>query len=246
MKATLTGKRTLFFFSIVIGSSSFAQHTENKMEWGLAAGVFIYQGDLSPSPLGSYKTAGPAVHLFMNRKLNPSFSLRTQLAAGKLSGNDAKFSNPSWRQQRNFRFHSPLLEVSELMIWYPLQMNQLSPYIFGGAGLTFLKITRDWSRLNKEFFSAEDPVNTGLQADFSHETPRILPVVPLGAGIRYRMNENLSLMAETSYRLSYSDYLDGFSKSAQPALKDHYFSHTVGVIYSFGKSSTLDCPVIIK
>ena len=45
-------------------SSAQAQINVPKHEIGFSAGMFIYQGDLTPSALGSYKTLRPAINLF--------------------------------------------------------------------------------------------------------------------------------------------------------------------------------------
>ena len=219
----------------------------SKYEIGLSTGLMIYQGDLTPSRFGSYRTPGFTLSAYANRIVNSSFSLLTQLTFGKIRGDDSRYNHPAWRQQRNFNFNSPVFEVSELLVYYPVSQNRkLVPYIFAGAGLSLLNIKRDWSQLNTEAFSATDNVNTGLSTDVSHRLPKLLPVLPAGIGGRYALTNKISLTVETSYRLSYTDYLDGFSKSANPNQKDHYFSHTIGILYSFGKKSGIDCPVNIK
>jgi hypothetical protein len=48
---------------------------------------------------------------------------------------------------------------------------------------------------------------------------------------------------EGTYRLMRTDYLDGFSKSANPNLKDHYSSITIGAAYKFGNKEKYGCPV---
>jgi hypothetical protein len=223
-----------------------AQMDLSKFEIGLTAGVFVYQGDLTPSPIGSYRTLRPAVNLFVNRILSPSFSLRTSLFYGGLSGNDAVYKIPAWRQQRNFNFNSHALELSELLVWNAWSTDKkITPYVFGGIGLSFLNIKRDWSKFNGEYFSGED-LGTRLSEDIAHRTPRLLPVVPVGIGVRYSVTKNLSFIGETAYRFTRTDYLDGFSKAANPDLYDHYQSHTIGILYKFGKKSNLNCPTIIR
>jgi hypothetical protein len=97
-------------------------------------------------------------------------------------------------------------------------------------------------------FGEGSEVQEGLVIDAAKSTPRIIPVVPVGAGVRYALNDHFSLIGETSYRLSFTDYLDGFSKSANPNKNDHYLSHSIGVIYSFNKKNTgksrLGCPSV--
>src|SRR6185295_7593793 len=107
-------------------------------------GIFVYQGDLTPSDVGSYNTVKPTFGLYVSRVLNPSLLLRTNLALGKLYGNDGKYNSPEWRKQRNYRFTTPVTEISELLVWNMLGNNsnelghRFSPYVFGGLGVTFL------------------------------------------------------------------------------------------------------------
>ena len=47
---------------------------------------------------------------------------------------------------------------------------------------------------------------------------------------------------ETTYRISSTDYLDGFSYSGHPTEGDFYFSHTIGLYYNFIRRNRLNCP----
>ena len=220
-----------------------------KFEIGVNAGVFVYQGDLTPSQVGSYKTLKPEINFFFNRIVSPLFSLRTNLAIGGLKGNDAKYAAPAYRQQRNFNFHSPVFEVSELLVADVFKNNMsrpssaLSPYLFAGLGFSLLNITRDWTRFNAEYFSSEASTLSGLSADQQHSLPTLIPAVPVGIGIRYPVSSRISVNAETSYRFTFTDYLDGFSKSANDTRRDSYLTHTVGLIYQFRNNSYIKCPV---
>jgi hypothetical protein len=172
------------------------------------------------------------------------------LAIAKLKGDESKYSNPEYRQQRNFNFKTGLLELSGLGVWdirgnnYNRDKGRFSPYVFSGAGLSFVKIKRDWSNLNTEFFGPESEVQTGLAIDAQKKLPRIMPFVPVGLGLRYEISNRFAINAETSYRFVFTDYLDGFSYSANPKQDDHYHSTTVGLIMKFGKGNSLDCPKI--
>ena len=233
------GLALLFLFA---NNQTHAQVDLSKFEIGLTGGVFVYQGDLTPSPFGSYRTMRPTVNLFVNRILNPSFSLRTSLFYGGLSGNDAAYQLPEWRQQRSLTFRAKTFELSEMIVWNAWSTDRkFVPYLFGGIGLSFLNIKRDWSKFNGEFFTSED-LSSRLAEDLAHETPKLIPVVPVGIGIQYSVKKNLSVIAESAYRFTRTDYLDGFSKAGNPALFDHYQSHTIGVLYRIGKKSNLNCP----
>jgi len=236
----------LLFLCFMVNTASYAQINLSKLEIGLTGGVFVYQGDLTPARLGSYATLKPTVNLFVNRILNPDISLRTSLFYGGLKGDDAIYSQPDWRRQRNFNFTASVFELSELIVWNAWSTDKkLTPYLFGGAGLSFLTIKRDWSRFNGEFFQLED-LSSKLAEDIAHRTPTLIPVFPVGAGLRYSFSKKLSVIAETSYRLTRTDYLDGFSKAANPQFYDHYQSHTIGILYRFGTKSALNCPTIVR
>jgi hypothetical protein len=228
--------------------TSEAQTNSPKFQLGISAGTFIYQGDLTPSALGSYKTLRPAINLFASKFLSSSFALRGNLAFGELRGNDAAYDHPEYRQQRNFNFRSPAIELSGLAEWNILGRNDIShgfsPYLFAGGGISFLRIRRDYSNLNTEYFGSSSELITGLNTDVQRSPPSVLLVLPVGVGVRYYLSDRIGLSAETSYRMMSNDYLDGFSRAANPAKGDHYYSHTIGVVYRVGKKNRLGCPVI--
>ena len=222
-----------------------AQAALSKYEIGITGGVFVYQGDLTPRRIGSYETARPQIALHVYRIISPSFSLRLNVNRGSLYGNDAKYSKPDWRQQRNFKFTTPVTEISTHIVWSFLagMEPRFSPYLFSGVGITFLKINRDWSNINSTIFPEGSEVFNGLMVDAAKKTPRTRPVIPVGAGVRYELNDRFSLVGESAYRFIFTDYLDGFSQAANPKLDDHYLSHDIGVLYKFGKKDKkLGCP----
>jgi len=240
-----TGILCLFFCVPLLAA---AQSFFSKFEVGINAGVFVYQGDLTPSQFGSYKTLKPELNFYLNRIISPVFSLRTNLALGGLKGDDAKYAKPVYRQQRNFNFKSPVFEISELLVADVFRNNMsrqysgLSPYLFAGVGFNLLNIKRDWSHFNAEYFSSESSTLSGLAADQQHPLPTLIPVIPIGIGIKYPISSRISVNAETSYRFTFSDYVDGFSKAANDARRDSYLAHSVGIVYQFKNNSWLKCP----
>jgi opacity protein-like surface antigen len=250
MKILLT-KATYFLLPLfAMNGIATAQINSSKIELGINALLFIYQGDLTPSKFGSYRTVSPGLGVYGNYKVNHSIYLKTALALGKLKGDDSKYSIPAWRQQRNFKFKTPVTEISESVIWNVTRTandggRRFSPYITAGVAYTFLHITRDYSNYNSTYFLQDAALNSGLAADIAHSLPRGLLVFPVGAGLRYAITKNISLNTESAYRFNSSDYLDGFSQAANPDKKDHYFTHAIGLVFNFGKSNTLmKCPTV--
>ncbi len=217
-----------------------------QYEIGLGAGVMVYQGDLTPEPPGAYKTMRFYWALQVYRKLGNAFAVRLNFSRGRLYADEGLYSEPDWRRQRNFIFSTPVTELAGQLVWYPLAARapRLSPYVFGGAGLSFVGIKRDWSNMNTTVFGDGSEVQAGLAEDLTVDLPRRVMVIPAGAGARYMPGERWSIIAETSFRFGFTDYLDGFSKSANPARNDHYHTHSVGLIYSFRGKDRRGCPVM--
>ena len=242
MNAFLRKSSTLILV-FIIALTSYSQTGLEKYQFGLTGGVFIYQGDLSPSPIGSYRTPAINLNLFASRLIGPALAIRANLTWGHLRGDDAAYESPEWRKQRAFNFSARIWEISGLAVWYPRGNDRkFAPYVFGGAGLGLFRINRDWSGFNGEYFSSEPDILQGLSEDLAHKPPRMVPVLPVGLGIQYDISTRWALAGESAYRFSRTDYLDGFSRSANPSLTDHYLSHSIGIVYKPGRRSTLDCP----
>jgi hypothetical protein len=248
------GRSASFVFVIICFCSVRSQGQEqallSKWEFGIQASQFIYQGDLAPSAAGSTKTPRYGGGIYGERIMTKSLALRTSLVLGSLSGDDSKYPVPIWRKERALSFSTPVFEVSEMVVWNILGDNyekarpRFSPYLFGGIGYTFLNIKRDASKFDFHAFASDSAVINGLAADERHSLPRAIPVIPMGAGIRYGITPALSVTAEGSYRFTFTDYLDGFSQVGDPHKNDRYYTWSIGLVYKFISSDMLRCPVI--
>ena len=239
----------LFAFSFVKVNSQ--SSLIPKYEIGVHFGSFIYQGDLTPNEFGAFNTMKPGFGISVTRNINSLYAVRLQLLRGWLKGDDSKYDDPAWRQQRNFNFKTPVTELSALVVrnitgLIPNEAGiiNFSPYIFGGLSYSFLKIKRDWNQFNYSHFAGETAVINGLSEDINHKIPKGIFSLPIGFGVRYGITEKLSFSLEGTYRILDTDYLDGFSQAANPDKNDHYHTIMAGLIYSFGKRNRFDCPVI--
>lgn len=61
-------------------SRLYSQLPVSKYEMGILGGFIIYQGDLTPTNTGSYKTMKPAFAIYGSRILSNSFAVRLNLA----------------------------------------------------------------------------------------------------------------------------------------------------------------------
>ena len=237
---------TCSFTTLVSGQNL----TPPKWEVGLSGGAFIYQGDLAPSLMGSYKLARPGGSVFGSYLLNPFLSFRTSLTVASLQGDDRKYGHDAWRQARALRFKTSVFEVSESVVWdvfgnnFDRSRTRFSPYLFAGVGYSFLNVRRDASRFDTAYFGAQSVIANGLKADLARKPPRGVVVVPVGVGVRYAVAPAWSVLLETAYRFSETDYLDGFSRVGNNGRNDHYYSFSLGVVFTFLRSKAMACPVM--
>ncbi len=224
-----------------------AQSKSHDYEIGINAGQLIYQGDLTSRVWGDNIYRFPDIGVYFRKPIDPWFSIRANLSYGKIGEDESRWANPSWKRKRNFSFSTPVTELSGVLSWNILGENtednfhRLSPYAFGGLGVSFLHVRRDWSKIDTAYFGSKSPTVTGLGIDTLHATPGIIPVIPLGVGISYAVTSNWSIYAEATYRLTFTDYLDGFSYAGNSSRKDRYYGIAVGISYHFNDSG-IKCP----
>jgi hypothetical protein len=116
--------------------------------------------------------------------------------------------------------------------------------LFAGAGVTILNVKRDYSNFDTAYFGDGTELLNLLAIDANHALPRAIPVIPAGAGIRYSISPAIAISAESSYRFTFTDYLDGFSRAANPSKNDHYQIITVSAVYRMGYKNPTSCPVL--
>lgn len=247
MPTPMRGFACLFVFFFLFASTISAQYSNvPKYQFGVGAGILVYQGDLTPEQMGAYRSPRMSVNLMASRLLSPSFALRANLVLGGLRASDSNYVDPEWRQHRNFGFRSSVVELSLTPEWNILGKNYaekgFSPYVFAGVGYSFLRIRRDYSRYDGAYFGDGSPILTGLAADEAVNPPRGQLSIPVGLGLRYFFSDKIGVQAESTYRLINTDYLDGFSQAASPEHKDSYHGHSISVVFRFGRKNTLDCP----
>lgn len=210
-----------------------------RYQFGVGAGALIYQGDLSPEKFGAYKSPRLSVNLMASRLLSPSFAIRANLLVGGLRGSDANYDDPEWRQHRNFQFRSSVVELSVTPEWNILGRNYqskgFSPYVFAGVGYSFLRIRRDYSGYDGAYFGDGSPILAGLAEDEAVDPPRGIFHVPIGVGFRYYFSDKWGVQAESTYRAFSNDYVDGFSRSANPDKGDSYHGHSISLLFRLGK-----------
>lgn len=94
-------------------------------------------------------------------------------------------------EEKSFSFTTPVVEISELQVWNMFSNNgnelgqRFSPYVFAGAGVSYLNIKRDYSKIDTTYFSGNGKIVNGLAIDITHTPPKVAWVLPVGVGMEY-------------------------------------------------------------
>ncbi len=250
MMSTITNKLVVVF-AIFVTQQTQAQYSQPSQysRWEAGAGLqaLIYQGDLTTHRLGSIETTKPGLLLFGNYKLKPQLHIQASAAIGSLKSNDAVYTTPGYRKERNFVFKTKLKEFAleaqyQIHKSYQADETKLFPYIGAGLGVSFINVTTDFSKITSKLALAEPRIITGIAADIANGTPKKLIFIPLTIGVRKMYTPRLDFFAEAKYRLINTDYLDGVSQAAGNTKKDKYYSINVGVVYKFYNNKGIKCP----
>jgi len=233
---------------LVFSLTGHVQEGATHFEDGINSGFTNYQGDLSGELTGSFKTQKLLLNVYITRLLGPYFSVKANFMISKLKGDDALFSSPDYKRHRNFNFSSPLYEATARFQWMPSGKNYnevgMAPYLFAGLGVAILDIKRDWSNIDRDYFPTPSDLLVGLAIDSARSLPLSIPVIPVGGGIKYIISRSFAFTIEAAYRVTTNDYIDGFSKAANPDLKDSYFTYSVGISVHPWKKGRMACPEV--
>ena len=161
-----------------------------RMEIGAGVGTVSYEGDFNGNVL---KNMQPMFSALWRYNFDPYKDLRLSATYGKLKGSskDVDTYYPDYATEEYF-FNRNLLDVSlvfEYNFWpYGTGRDyrgakRLTPYIYGGIGATSAS-----GGGSKSVFTAN---------------------VPIGLGVKYKLNERMNLGLDWGIHFSLSDELDG-------------------------------------
>lgn len=161
-----------------------------RMEIGAGVGMVSYEGDFNGNVL---KNMQPMFSALWRYNFDPYKDLRLSATYGKLKGSskDVDTYYPDYATEE-YSFNRNLLDVSlvfEYNFWpYGTGRDyrgakRLTPYIYGGIGATSAS-----GGGSKSVFTAN---------------------VPIGLGVKYKLNERMNLGLDWGIRFSLSDELDG-------------------------------------
>ena len=179
---------------------------------GVAGGLANYNGDLLDK-LYPKKITNGFIGVTVHYELQDQILIRGSYNFARVNGSDM-YSEKEELRLRNLSFESAISEFSFVGEYYLFNMyeKRLSPYGFIGLGIFhFDPYTYD-STGRKTFLK---PLSTEGQGIYPNKKPYSLwqPVIPMGAGIKFAISDNLRIGFEFGLRKTFTDYLDDVSTS---------------------------------
>lgn len=180
----------------------------------IGTGMYTFMGthwqttDLNAGVFGRYH--------FNNRwAINSSFHYARIHAADSLAPKE------SARYRRGFYYNNQIYELNVKGEYYFRRIFYDSPFrLYGFLGAAIFYHNPD--------LTVPDPEN------FEQDSYSLIqPAIPMGLGISYHYNENLRIGFDIGHRVTFTDYLDGFTRPAGPG-DDAYFLASLKVSYFFG------------
>lgn len=184
----------------------------------------------------------PAVGVMFGHRFGPFYTLRASFTYGTLRGSDSESADPNdegavFRHVRNLEFRNRIKELTIVGVFDMFRNEstyisrvQWTPYAFTGITVFHhnpqarapefdlqgnpLAEAGEWVDLQPlgtegQYASLEaTDANAGIEP-----YSKVQVAIPLGVGIRYRLNQVLDISFETSYRFLFTDYIDDVSQN---------------------------------
>lgn len=213
-----------------------------KAEAGLYLGSIGYYGDIDVYAGNAIRFLRPAIGVLGKYHLNRMLVLRGGINYGRLYATDRNHPQSAWRSTRGFSFNTDFVEANLMGEVEWLSVNRdfrfdrddkfLTYYTFGGFSYSYFNPKTDFNEPNP-YFSTES-INKDKLANYSQTTA----AYGAGVGLKIDLGSGLILAAETRFMLTFSDYLDGISKSINSKDKDKYFFSGLTLTKAFGGEDT--------
>ena len=202
---------------------------ERGLVIAVGAGVAAVRSDICGS--GNCNDFGPNVSIGAVYKLNPFWGISAGVGYARLGAEEKDPARPL-----NISFQSEVVEVTASVMFNLLDSYAGSgyrssrkrfvvPYLKAGGGFIYYTPTS---------FPGQGKLDDSQTTyDPQRNYPAIAAVIPLGAGLRFRLNDEISIAPELTYSLTTTDYLDNIVPPVgSTEATDHYATATVKLLYT--------------
>ena len=188
----------------------------NGQKWAIDVfgGASNYIGDLVQDPYVLYNTRG-AVGIGISHGISSRLYVKAAITTGKYYAHD-KNNRSEALVQRNLSVHSWITEFSTTATYdlLNIETSRITPDLFGGLAVFGFNPYTFEDRGAKVFLQPLSTEGQGI-SPYPDRKPYQLTQfsLPFGGGIRFRVNEKVSLAWEIGLRKTNTDYMDDVSTS---------------------------------
>ncbi len=211
----------IIFCSCAFAHTARAQEAKYKFDFGGSLGMSGYLGDANTSSI--LKHPGFTADVCSRYIMNTRVALKAQLGVVSLKGNSAEMSNVAPGGQ-TYDFTATLFDIG-----VHGEFN-FFPY---GIGETYKRLSR---------ISPYLTLGVGACVSSSDGSTVFAPTLPMGFGVKYKLNPRLNLAMEFTMTKAFSDKIDGQHLNDLTGIKtsfvkntDWYSRLTIGLTYEFGE-----------
>lgn len=230
----------LAFFMLGSFNNAHAQRwfKTSSLEFGLIGGATHYSGELTNEQFFEARGLKPSIGLITRYTPRDILTFRLSAQFGGLEGNDAWYENSDTENPRNLSFRSKLWDFTgaaeiNLRSMDYRQKSGIIPYLFGGVSVfkynpeTLFEydpssphVTRpgsaytDLQDRDEEWVELQPLGTEGQETTEFNERRRYSLTqlaVPVGAGIKAKLNQKWTIGLEYGLRITFTDYLDDVS-----------------------------------
>lgn len=175
-------------------------------------GLANYQGELQESRY-TFSQAKPAFALGASIAITDKLSLRGLATIASIKAADS-YSNDPLKQARNLSFQSKVYDASATIVYefFDIAEKRYTPYVFAGGSVFHFNPTAYDSTGQLVYLMGRRTEGQGLpQYPDRQMYKQIQFSIPFGGGIKFAVNERISLGWEFRFNKTFTDYLDDVS-----------------------------------
>jgi len=215
----------------------------NSMSVGGAVGLSLLHGDVRQykwAPVTKFNSElGFGGYLHISKQLNPVISLRGQFNFGGANGTRRKADEQVWiYSDANYTAATLNVNFNLTRLFVTKPGSKYSYYLSAGYGLVQFRsaaYTLIGNNLLSQYGYERNTTNPNQLGEKASKTTEA--VVPIGFGVNYKLNPNISLFGEISGGMVNSDKLDARIAGGS---NDSYSLTSVGMTYSFAKADAVE------
>jgi opacity protein-like surface antigen len=186
-------------------------------EFGISAGAAHYFGDLNTR--AKLNRPKPALGVFFRKQFGNYTALRVAFHYAKLGYSDVYNTQNEYQRRRNLSFNSNIFELTlqgdfNFFNFVPADPQyNFTPYVTLGVGI-FSYDPYAFLNGQKVFLRPLGTEGQGTAAYPDRKPYNTMALCfPIGAGVKYALNDRMNLGFEVVYRYTTADYLDDVSKT---------------------------------